>query len=131
MRKPCSNILLAIPCPLRIVVLPICLLQPCSRSRCGTGVYLLLVFFCLTLQLPATLQSSFGGNSPSDYNLCRLLPLAFDLAEEGLVWFALETQEKQRRFPRSVILRQLDIESLFQFIVKKESEIDLTGGRFI
>ena len=52
--KPCGNILLAFPCQLRIVVLPICLLQPC---RSGIGAYLLLVFcFYLILQLLVLLK---------------------------------------------------------------------------
>ena len=50
--KPRSNILLTFSCHLCIVVLPVCLLQPCSSCRTGIRTYLLLVFcFCLTLQL--------------------------------------------------------------------------------
>ena len=55
--EPCGNILLAFPCQLRIVVLPIYLLQSCRGCRSGIGAYLLLVFcFCLTLQLLVLLK---------------------------------------------------------------------------
>ena len=55
--KPCSNILLTFPCQLCIVMLPVCLLQPCRSCRSGIGAYLLLVFcFCLTLQLLVLLK---------------------------------------------------------------------------
>ena len=55
--EPRGNILLAFPCQLRIVVLPICLLQPCSSCRSGIGAYFLLVFcFYLILQLLILLQ---------------------------------------------------------------------------
>ena len=55
--EPCGNILLAFPCQLCIVVLPICLLQSCGGCRSGIGAYLLLIFcFCLTLQLLVLLK---------------------------------------------------------------------------
>ena len=54
--EPCGNILLAFPCQLCIVMLPICLLQSNSSCRSGIDAYLLLVFFCLALQLLVRLQ---------------------------------------------------------------------------
>lgn len=61
--EPCSNILLAFPCQLCIVMLPVYLLQPCRSCRNGIGAYLLLVFcFCLTLQLLVLLKGFIQFN---------------------------------------------------------------------